>query len=40
MLHPDIGRFPFLEWKRYREIHDEGYSHAHEVLREALALSR
>lgn len=37
MLHPDIGRFPFLEWKRYREIHDEGYSHAHQVLREALA---
>ncbi|WP_411868477.1 patatin-like phospholipase family protein [Vulcanococcus limneticus] len=40
MLHPDIGRFPFLEWKRYREIHDEGYSHAHQVLREALAQSR
>ena len=40
MLRPQIGHFPFLEWKRYREIHDEGYSHAHQVLREALALSR
>lgn len=38
MLRPKIGHFPFLEWKRYREIHDAGYSHAHQVLSVELGL--
>ncbi|MCT0224227.1 patatin-like phospholipase domain-containing protein [Synechococcus sp. CS-1328] len=32
ILRPDIGRFPFLEWKRYREIYAVGYQDALRVL--------
>ncbi len=36
VLHPEIGQFPFLEWRRYREIHAVGYAHARAVLAEAM----
>lgn len=32
ILRPDIGRFTFLEWKRYREIHEVGYRETLRVL--------
>ncbi|WP_370566453.1 patatin-like phospholipase family protein [Cyanobium sp. LEGE 06113] len=28
ILRPDIGSFPFLDWKRYQEIHTVGYEEA------------
>ncbi|SBO44910.1 cyclic nucleotide-binding and patatin-like phospholipase domain-containing protein [Cyanobium sp. NIES-981] len=34
ILRPDIGGFPFLEWKRYREIYAEGYAAAQARFRE------
>jgi NTE family protein len=33
ILRPDIGAFPFLDWKRYREIYAEGYATAQACLR-------
>lgn len=32
LLRPDIGGFPFLDWKRYREIHAVGYEDARQRL--------
>jgi NTE family protein len=34
ILRPDIGGFPFLDWKRYREIYDEGHATVHARLKE------
>ncbi len=32
ILRPDIGSFPFLDWKRYQEIHAVGYEEARQQL--------
>jgi NTE family protein len=34
ILRPAIGGFPFLDWKRYREIYDEGHATVHARLKE------
>lgn len=34
ILRPEIGAFPFLDWKRYRDIYAAGYATVHAHLRE------